>query len=116
MNLYLVVFLYVDIDYRLIGMRKVVDHVDFHHCVAETFVGVIFSDNFFGTVHYVLGNLVALHELEGIFEVALLALLHSDIVDFGNAGLLPQIDRKPRLVAGHLVYGNSHFREEALTP
>ena len=97
-------------------MAEVFVLLNLHGSVAEAFLIVVFLDDLLRAVDDVGRDVVALHELEALVEVFYLPFSGAMVVYLADARLLAQMNRQPCLVAGSLVDGYRHFREEGLAP
>ena len=104
----------IDMDNHLILMAEVFLKPNLHGSVAETLVSEIFLGDLGGTVDDVLGNLVALHELETLLKLLTFALFHSAILYFRDTGLSAEIDDKPDFVACDFLGENLSLGEKPL--
>ena len=115
MNLDFCMLVDVDVHNHLVFVREVFLKGNLDVGLAETFLIEIFLDNHFGTVHDILRNLIALHEVKTLLKVFALTFLHSGVNYLGNTRLSAQIEQKPNLVAGDFLDDKLSLGKQALT-
>ena len=116
MNLYLFVLVDVDVDNHFVFLADVRSQSDVDCYVAEALLLEKCSDDIFCSVDDVLGNLVARHQAEALFQFLFFTLFATSVVDFRDTRLLAQVEHEPRFVAVDFFNANLNFREQSLAP
>ena len=107
-------FVDYDVDKHLVFVRQVFAQTHVASRVAKAFVLVVFLYDIFDAVNDILGNLVALDELQALLQVFDFALLGTGIFDIGYTGLCAENDFEPSLVAYGLLELDSCLGKEGL--
>ena len=115
-DLQFLVFIYLDVEDNVVLVDHILALADVDFSVLIALVIEILLGDELRAVDHVGRNLSTLEQSEGVFEVGLLALLHTTIIDGGDTGARLEVDMQIDVVANDRVGCDRDVREESVFP